>query len=79
MEKIIQGRTTLLLSQPDPAGNIGYSLSFNYSYIEKDIPGTFSYSELEFNGSGSWDDYSCGDDYPIDLMIQQALTDQMQK
>ncbi len=65
MEKIIQGRTTLILSQPDPAGNIGYSLSFNYSYNEEDMPGSFSYSELKFSGPGTWDDYSCGDATPL--------------
>lgn len=79
MNKPVKSKTVLHLSKPDPAGNIGYSLSFNYSYYEEDISGSFSYSELEFSGPGSLDDYSCGDKYPIDLMIRQALADQKPK
>ncbi len=79
MNKIINGKTTLLLSAPDQAGNVGYSLVFSYNYNEEDILKSFSYSDLKFSGPGSWEDYSCGDDYPVDQMMQQALSDQEQK
>ncbi len=79
MENLKKGKTTLYLGEPDQAGNIGYSLTYSYSYNDENILDTFSYVDLKFSGPGSWDEYSCGDVYPIDKMIQLALSDQDSK
>ena len=76
MDTIITGGTTLQLAEPDPAGNRGYSLAYNYSYNQEDILGSFSYADINFSGPGTWEEYSCGDKYPIDKMMQQAISDQ---
>lgn len=79
MSKIIKGKTILYLSESDPSGNFGYSLAYNYSYNTEDILGSFSYTDLAFSGSGNWEDYSSGDEYPVDKMMQKALSDQDKK
>ena len=79
MEKLIKGKTILYLAEPDPGGNIGYSLTYSYSYNDENILDTFSYFDLEFSGPGSWEEYSCGDEYPVEKMMKQALSNQEKK
>jgi len=79
MSKIINGKTTLHLTESDPSGNFGYSLTYNYTFNPEDIIGSFSYTDLAFSGPGSWDEYSCGDEDPLDKMMQQALSEQDNK
>lgn len=62
------GRTILYLGKPDEAGNVGYSLEFEYSYSEDDPEGSIKYSNIKFSGPGSWSDYSEGADYPFEEM-----------
>ena len=80
MEKLIKGTTTLALAESDPGGNMGYFLTYSYRYNDEDILGTFSYTNLEFSGPGSWEEFTCGGaDYPIDQMMLAALSDQKSK
>ena len=74
MGKIISGSTTMSLAKPDAGGNMGYSLSFNFKYQEDNPEDTIEYSNIEFSGPGTWDDYSEGDDYPNSLMIVAVLS-----
>ena len=74
MGKIISGSTTMSLAKPDAGGNMGYSLSFNFKYQEDNPEDTIEYSNIEFSGPGTWDDYSEGDDYPNSLMIIAVLS-----
>ena len=76
MNQLINGSTTLYLDEPDQGGNVGYSLAYQYTYNPEDILGTFLCVEINFSGPGSWEEYSCGDEYPIEKMMQQALSDQ---
>ena len=72
MAGVKKGKTVLYL-KADPSGNVGYSLTFDYKY-DKDGPGsTIEYSDIEFSGPGSWDDYSEGDDYPYSQMLAVVL------
>ena len=74
MGKIISGSTTMSLAKPDAGGNMGYSLNFNFKYQEDNPEDTIEYSNIEFSGPGTWDDYSEGDDYPNSLMIVAVLS-----
>ena len=74
MGKIISGSTTMSLAKPDAGGNMGYSLSFNFKYQEDNPEDTIEYSNIEFSGPRTWDDYSEGDDYPNSLMIVAVLS-----
>ena len=74
MGKIISGSTTMSLAKPDAGGNMGYSLNFNFKYQEDNPEDTIEYSNIEFSGPGTWDDYSEGDDYPNSLMIIAVLS-----
>ena len=75
MINIISGIATLPLAKPDEGGNVGYSLTFNFKYQEDNPGDTIEYSNIEFSGPGSWDDYSEGDDYPYSQMLAAALND----
>ena len=73
MNRIITGSTTLPLARPDAGGNMGYSLTFNFKYHEDNPRDTIEYSNIEFSGPGSWDDYSEGDVYPYSQMLELVI------
>ena len=75
MGEVITGGITLPLGKPDEGGNMGYSLTFNFKYQEDNPRDTIEYSNIEFSGPGSWDDYSEGDGYPYSQMLAAALND----
>ncbi len=79
MKNLVTGKTQLFLAEPDQGGNVGYSITFKYSFDQDDILESFKYSDIEFSGPGTWDEYSCGEDYPIGEMMKQALSDLNQK
>ena len=72
---IVSGSTTLCLSRGDAAGNMGYSISFDYNYQTDDPANTIEYTNIKFSGPGSWSDYSEGDDYPYKDMLLVVLSD----
>lgn len=73
MKKLITGSTTMSLAKPDAGGNMGYSLSFDFKYHDDNPEDTIEYSNVEFSGPGSWDDFSEGDEYPYDQMFEEVL------
>ena len=73
MVDIITGKAILSLSKPDASGNVGYSLTFDYKYQNDKPDETIEYSNIEFSGPGSWDDYSEGGSYPYSDMYIAAL------
>ena len=73
MKNISSGTLTLALAKPDAGGNYGYSLSFDYKYQEDNPVDTIEYSNIEFSGPGSWDDYSEGDVYPYSQMFTAVM------
>ena len=73
MKNIKSGSTRLSLANPDAAGNYGYSLSFDYKYQDDKPEDTIEYSNIEFSGPGSWDDFSEGDDYPYPQMFTAVM------
>lgn len=74
MTNNVSGKTTLALSKPDASGNIGYSLTYSYTYSSDNPEETIEYSNIEFSGPGNWDEYSEGDDYPYGQMLVTALS-----
>ena len=74
MKKIISGSTTMSLAKADAGGNMGYFLSFYFKYHDDNPGNTIEYSNIEFSGPGSWDDYSEGDVYPYSQMLEAALS-----
>ena len=74
MTNVVKGNATLYLSQEDPSGNVGYSLKFKYSYEDENPVDSMTYSNIEFSGPGSWEDYSEGDVYPYSQMFEAALS-----
>ena len=75
MTNIITGSTTMPLAKPDAGGNVGYSLTFNFKYQEDNPGDTIGYSNIEFSGPRSWDDYSEGDNYPYDQMFKIIMNE----
>ena len=67
MKNKISGTTTLPLPS-DPGGNYGYSLTYNYAYDEDNMAETIEFSDIEFSGPGTWEDFSEGEDYPYGQM-----------
>lgn len=73
MSKIKTGCAKMPLSSPDPGGNYGYYITFNFE-VDLDNPtNSFKISDIEFSGPGSFGDYSEGDDYPTEDMRVHVL------
>ncbi|MBE9549445.1 MAG: hypothetical protein IMF09_08590 [Proteobacteria bacterium] len=69
MNRIISGHMTHPLPA-GPDGNLGYSLSFDYKFLEDNPTESMEYSNIEFSGPGSWEGFNQGDDsYPLNDML----------
>jgi len=77
MANKVTGKVYLALSKSDAGGNMGYSLTYNYSCDKDDPQETIESSNVEFSGPGNWDDYSEGDDYPFNEMLVPVLLDML--
>jgi len=73
MADSISGKANLAIARADSSGNVGYSLDFKYQYQAANPKGTIEYTEIEFSGPGSWEDFSEGDDYPYSDMYSLAI------
>ena len=79
MTQQITGKTKLYLSKPDASGNVGYCLSFSYQF-SKDIPkDSMIYHDIKLNGPDGWDDYSKGEEYPFDEMLNLVMEEEQIK
>lgn len=78
MTNIVSGKVHLALGS-DPGGNYGYHLNYAYSCDKDDPAETIEYSDIEFSGPGSFDDFSEGGDYPYNEMLIAVLLDIIKK
>jgi hypothetical protein len=63
MKNKISGNATLPLPS-DPGGNYGYSLAYNFAYDEDNMAESIEFTNIEFSGPGTWEDFSEGEEYP---------------
>jgi len=68
MKNKISGSARLSLPA-DAGGNVGYSLTYDYEHDQDNMVETIKFSNIEFSGPGTWDDFSEGEDYPYDQML----------
>jgi hypothetical protein len=82
MKNKISGSATLPLSG-DPGGNYGYSLAYNYAYDEDNMAESIEFSDTEFSGPGTWEDFGEGEDYPYGEMANvvkdELIMDQLEE
>jgi hypothetical protein len=82
MKNKISGNATLPLPS-DPGGNYGYSLTYNYAYDEDNMAESIEFSDIEFSGPGTWEDFSEGEDYPYGEMAtvvkDELIMDQLEE
>ena len=75
MKNKISGSANLPLPG-DPSGNFGYTLTYSYAYEEGHMAETIEFSDIEFSGPGTWEDFSEGDEYPYRQMTN-AIKDEL--
>ena len=82
MKNKISGSAQLCLPS-DQGGNYGYSLTYDYVYHEDDMPEDIEFTNIEFSGPGTWDDFGEGEDYPYldmaNLVKHIVIADELER
>ena len=76
MKEKCTGNIVMTLSKPDAAGNMGYSISFDYSVAwSNGVNPDIKFSNVKFSRPGTWDEFSEGEDYPYGEMQTAVMAD----